>query len=188
MKKTSQLLALVSLVFLLSACTATPEPKLEVKPLPKPTVKPISIEKKLKVTATAYTSSRRETDKTPFLAAWMNKLKPGVKSIAVSRDLLTMGLGNGSMVTIDGLPGKYKVLDKMNKRWTKKIDLYMGLNRKRALQWGNKSVVIRWKKTDKELLKEYRVAEAIESARLKELALKKKESEGAFSYVTSLFS
>lgn len=66
-------------------------------------------------TATAYTSSKCETDSTPFLAAWKNQLKPGMKCIAVSRDLLAMGLGNGTEVTIDGFECKYKVLDKMNK-------------------------------------------------------------------------
>ena len=80
----------------------------------------------LAVTATAYTSHVAQTDKTPFLAAWNNVLKPGIKSIAVSRDLLTMGLKNGSIVTISGLPGEYVVLDKMNKRRKNKIDIYMG--------------------------------------------------------------
>ena len=108
-----------------------------------------SIEKKeyeLKVTATAYTSTKRQTDSTPYLAAWNNRLKPGIKSIAISRDLLAMGLGNGSIVTIDGLRGKYKVLDKMNKRWKKKIDIYMGLNHKKAIHWGKRKVTIRWKR------------------------------------------
>lgn len=104
----------------------------------------VSKEQCLEVTATAYTSSKRETDSTPFLAAWNNRLKPGMKCIAVSRDLLPMGIGNGTEVTIDGLEGKYKVLDKMNKRWEKKIDIYMGLNRKKALEWGRQSVTIRW--------------------------------------------
>ena len=98
----------------------------------------------LEVTATAYTSSKRETDSTPFLAAWKNKLEPGVKCIAVSRDLLELGLTNGCVVTIDGLEGRYKVLDKMHKRWTRKIDIYMGLDRKKALEWGKQTVTIRW--------------------------------------------
>ncbi|CAA6801783.1 MAG: FIG01205106: hypothetical protein [uncultured Sulfurovum sp.] len=118
-----------------------------------PVKKPIKKKKKkvkkhftLKVTATAYTSSVNETDDTPFLAAWNNKLTPGVKSIAISRDLLALGLKNGDKIRIDGLHGTYKVLDKMNKRWKKKIDIYMGLNRKKALQWGRKKVIIRWAK------------------------------------------
>ncbi len=98
----------------------------------------------LEVTATAYTSHKSQTDKTPYLAAWNNVLKPGTKSIAVSRDLLKMGLKNGSKVTISGLEGEYLVLDKMNKRWEKKIDIYMGNDHKAAKEWGKRIVTISW--------------------------------------------
>ena len=101
-------------------------------------------ENSLEVTSSAYTSSPGETDSTPSLAAWGDTLKPGMKSIAVSRDLIKMGLGHNATVTIDGLSGKYVVLDKMNKRWTKKIDIYMGLDKKAAKEWGKKKVVIHW--------------------------------------------
>ncbi len=100
---------------------------------------------KLRVTATAYTSHSGQTDKTPFLAAWNNRIKPGMKIIAVSRDLLTRyGLRNGSRVKIGGLRGYYTVRDKMNKRYRRRIDIYMGLDRRRALQWGRRSVTISW--------------------------------------------
>jgi len=98
----------------------------------------------MEVTATAYTSSPRETDSTPFLAAWGDTLAPGMKCIAVSRDLLKEGLVHNAEVTIEGLEGTYLVLDKMNKRWKKRIDIYMGLDRKKALQWGKKTLVIHW--------------------------------------------
>ena len=98
----------------------------------------------LEVTATAYTSSKGETDSTPFTTAWGDKLKPGMKSIAVSRDLIKMGLTHGVIVRIDGLEDEYVVLDKMNRRWKKKIDIYMGNDRKAALQWGKQKVVIHW--------------------------------------------
>lgn len=101
--------------------------------------------RKLRVTATAYSSHKAQTDKTPFLAAWNNRLRPGVKSIAVSRDMLTRyGMKNGTKVRISGLPGIYRVRDKMNKRYKKRIDIYMGLNKRRALRWGRRSVVIYW--------------------------------------------
>lgn len=100
---------------------------------------------KLRVTATAYSSHRGQTDKTPFLAAWNNRIRPGMKIIAVSRDLLTRyGLDNGSRVRIGGLRGYYVVRDKMNKRFRKRIDIYMGLDLRRALRWGRRSVVIYW--------------------------------------------
>ena len=100
---------------------------------------------RLRVTATAYSSHRGQTDSTPFLAAWNNRLRPGMKVIAVSRDLLTRyGLRNGTRVKIGGLPGYYTVRDKMNKRFRKRIDIYMGTNRRRALRWGRRSVTISW--------------------------------------------
>ena len=132
-------------IVLLSGCSIFPE-QITLKQSPDNN---FTIEKKefsLRVTASAYTSCRRETDSTPYLAAWNNRLKPKVKSIAVSRDLLKMGLTNKTKVTIDGLPGTYVVLDKMNKRWKKKIDIYMGCNLKKAIQWGKRKVTIRWKK------------------------------------------
>jgi len=96
------------------------------------------------VTATAYNSLPNQTDSTPNLAAWGNRLKPGMKSIAVSRDLIKQGLGNGARVKIKGLEGTYIVLDKMNKRWRKKIDIYMGKNVKKARKWGKQKVNISW--------------------------------------------
>jgi len=100
---------------------------------------------KLRVQATAYSSHVGQTDSTPFLAAWNNHIRPGMKIIAVSRDLITKyGLGNGKKVRIQGLPGYYTVRDKMNKRYTKRIDIYMGTNRRKALRWGRKRTVIYW--------------------------------------------
>jgi 3D (Asp-Asp-Asp) domain-containing protein len=48
-------------------------------------------------------------------------------------------------VKIEGLPGTYVVLDKMNKRWEKKIDIYMGNDKEAAIQWGKRKVTITWK-------------------------------------------
>ena len=101
--------------------------------------------KVLAVTATAYTSHVGQTDSTPNIAAWGDRLRPGMKVIAVSRDLLnTYGLKHRSKVKIRGLSGEYLVLDKMNRRWRKKIDIYMGKNKNKAFQWGRRKVVIEW--------------------------------------------
>lgn len=100
----------------------------------------------LEVTATAYNSLKGQTQGNPFETAWGDTLKEGMKAIAISRDLLDSGLTYGTKVKIEDLPGKYVVLDKMNARWTKKIDIYMGTSRKDAIDWGNKKVTITWKK------------------------------------------
>jgi 3D (Asp-Asp-Asp) domain-containing protein len=99
----------------------------------------------LKVTATAYNSLPAQTDSTPDIAAWGDRLRPGMKAIAVSRDLLNQyGLSRGDKVRIKGLEGEYVVLDKMNKRWRKKIDIYMGKDRRAAKHWGRRNVTIEW--------------------------------------------
>jgi 3D (Asp-Asp-Asp) domain-containing protein len=99
----------------------------------------------LRVTATAYTSHAAQTDSTPNIAAWNDRIEPGMKIIAVSRDLLhKYGMKRNTVVKIEGLPGTYRVLDKMNKRFTKKIDLYMGMDRRKAFQWGKRKVTIHW--------------------------------------------
>ena len=102
-------------------------------------------QQQLRVTATAYNSLPAQTDSTPNIAAWGDRLRPGMKVIAVSRDLLKKyGLKHRDKVKISGLEGEYVVLDKMNKRWRKKIDIYMGKDRRKALKWGRKNVTIRW--------------------------------------------
>jgi 3D (Asp-Asp-Asp) domain-containing protein len=98
----------------------------------------------LEVMATAYNSVPEQTDDTPDEGAWGDKLNPEIKSIAVSRDLLEMGLTKNTLVEIEGLPGQYLVLDKMNSRWEKKIDIFMGKDVDQALQWGIQRVVIKW--------------------------------------------
>ncbi len=98
----------------------------------------------LKVTATAYNSLPAQTDKHPNLAAWSDRLIPGMKAIALSRDLLAMGLTRGTKVKISGLKGEYVVLDKMHRRWHRRIDIYMGNNLKAAKRWGRRTVTISW--------------------------------------------
>ena len=67
-----------------------------------------------------------------------------MKVIAVSRDLLELGLDRGVQVEVEGLEGSYVVLDRMPSRWTRKIDIYMGVDVEAALEWGVRRVRIRW--------------------------------------------
>jgi len=97
------------------------------------------------VTASAYTSHPGQTHGDPFVAAWGDALTPDMKVIAVSRDLLREGLSRGARVKIEGLPGEYVVLDKMNKRWHDKIDIYMGEDIAAARRWGVREVRIQWR-------------------------------------------
>lgn len=98
------------------------------------------------VTASAYNSvpSQTRSGSSGAIAAWGDTLKPGMKCIAVSRDLIDSGLTHNTPVKIEGLAGTYKVKDKMNRRWTQKIDIYMGKDAEKAKNWGKKEVTIHW--------------------------------------------
>ncbi len=98
----------------------------------------------LVVTATAYNSLYGQTNGTPNIAAWGDELEPGIKAIAISRDLLDAGLTRGTRVKIEGLPGEYVVLDRMPSRWEKRIDIYRGEDVRAARHWGVREVRIHW--------------------------------------------
>ncbi len=98
----------------------------------------------ISVTANAYvTSSSKDAH-----GAWGDLLEPGMKCIAVSHDLIEMGLVHQTKVQIEGLEGDYLVLDKMHSKWEHKIDIYMGHDLDAALQWGAKKVTISWQKPE----------------------------------------
>jgi 3D (Asp-Asp-Asp) domain-containing protein len=97
------------------------------------------------VTATAYNSLAYQTSSQPNITAFGDSLKPGMKCIAVSRDLLAIGLRHNTLVTIEGLEGVYLVKDKMNRRWKNRIDIYMDNNVKAAKAWGRKKIIIKYR-------------------------------------------
>lgn len=99
----------------------------------------------LMVTASAYNSLPSQTQGDPRVGAWGDRLEPGMRALAVSRDLLRLGLRRGTRVRVEGLPGEYVVLDKMAKRWKRSIDLYMGEDVEAARAWGRRRVRIHWK-------------------------------------------
>ena len=95
------------------------------------------------VMVTAYTSSVSETDFSPWVAAWNNRLHHGDRVIAVSRDLEKLGLGNGSVVYVEGL-GLYTVRDRMNKRKRRSIDIWFETNKRAAIKFGKKRLRVYW--------------------------------------------
>lgn len=94
------------------------------------------------VTASAYNSLELQGQGNARLTAWGDTLKPGVQSIAVSRDLIKKGLDYKTPVKIEGFEGLFIVNDKMHPRWKNKIDIYMGIDKKKAMEWGRRKVVI----------------------------------------------
>ncbi|MCD2258948.1 3D domain-containing protein [Psychroserpens luteolus] len=101
--------------------------------------------KTIEVTATAYNSLAYQTSSNPHITAFGDSLKPGLRYIAVSRDLLKNGLVHNTPVKIEGVEGTYLVKDKMNRRWRKRIDIYMGTDVKAAKEWGRRKVNISYR-------------------------------------------
>ena len=98
------------------------------------------------VIASAYNATEAQTKKGNIgLTAWGHQLQADDKALAVSRDLIDEGLGNGARVRIEGLKGTWIVRDKMNKRWKQKIDIFMGDDEAKAREWGVQEVTIRWR-------------------------------------------
>src|SRR3990172_528691 len=70
----------------------------------------------LTVTATAYNSVPEQTHGDPHDAAWGDVLVPGTRAIAVSPDLVALGLRRGVRIRIAGFPGAGKGLHTMPSR------------------------------------------------------------------------
>ncbi len=98
----------------------------------------------LEVTVSAFNSVSWQTDSLHNIAAWGDTLQPGMKCIAVSRDLIARGIGYNTPVKIEGMPGMYLVKDKMHNRWRNKVDIYMGKDVKAAREFGRKKLRIRY--------------------------------------------
>ncbi|NNC69314.1 MAG: 3D domain-containing protein [Flavobacteriaceae bacterium] len=100
--------------------------------------------KELEVKATAYNSTKAQTFGNPSIAAWGDTLKPGMKCIAISRDLIALGIQHNTPVKIEGLDGIFLVKDKMHRRKRKQIDIYLGKDIKKAKAWGVKRLKIKY--------------------------------------------
>jgi len=100
--------------------------------------------KSLEVTATAYNSVPSQTQGNPVIAAWGDSLKPGMRSIAVSRNLIALGLKHNTPIKIEGFDSIFLVKDKMHSRWRNRIDIYMGTDVQKAKTWGRKKLTIQY--------------------------------------------
>ena len=96
------------------------------------------------VTTSAYNSVSSQTAGDAHIGAWGDELKPGMKAVAVSRDLEELGLTHGVEVKIDGLDGTYRVMDRTASRMSSTVDIYMGEDVEAAREWGRKEVTIYW--------------------------------------------
>ena len=104
----------------------------------------------IKVKASAYNSVPYQTrpGSSGDITAWGDTLVDSIPSIAISRDLLDSGLVYGTMVKIHGYTQNFIVNDKMNKRYTKRIDIHFGKDIKAARKFGVKRLNICWQIPD----------------------------------------
>ena len=114
-------------------------PRPQPAPVPAPTA-----HHGLTVTATAYNSLPSQGVGHGTHGAWGDRLSPGMKTVAISHDLIALGLTRGMQVEIEGLEGVYTVMDRLPKRWSRRIDIYMGKDVRSARRWGKRRVQIRW--------------------------------------------
>lgn len=126
------------LIFLLVSCSEEPKKKSEYH------------WDSMVVTASAYNSTVRQTSNNPHITAFGDSLKPGMKYIAVSRDLLRKGLKHNTPVVIEGFKGIYLVKDKMHFKWRNHIDIYMGEDIEAAREWGRRKVCIDYRLPNEE--------------------------------------
>lgn len=97
--------------------------------------KAVSSPNVLNVTVTAYNPVEDQCDEDPLIAASMRKVREG--TVAVSRDLFDQGWVFGKKVRIEGL-GIFEINDLMNKRYSKRIDIFMW-DEGKARQFGKRA-------------------------------------------------
>ena len=97
----------------------------------------------LQVDATGFKSLTGQTDAQPHVTASGERLRPGLRALAVSADLEEARLTFRTRVEIEGY-GEWVVLDRMAPRWRRTIDLYLGDDEDAARSFGRRSVKIRW--------------------------------------------
>lgn len=88
------------------------------------------------VVVTAYNPVVAQTDNTPEITASNKRVRPGI--VALSRDLeQEFGFRFGDTVVIEGI-GCFVFEDRMNKRWTRRVDILMH-SREAARKFGVQS-------------------------------------------------
>lgn len=93
-------------------------------------------EKEIKTASfTAYTLSPEETDSSPTIGAWGDDLSKQGKECIVATRLYP----RNTIIYIEGLQRKCKVLDKTGKKYADRIDILFP-DRKSALQFGIKKL------------------------------------------------
>jgi len=100
------------------------------------------------VLATIYHADPAQTNADYLTTASLKKIDEsnpaGHRWIAVSRDLEKLGFTMGTRVCIENageMDGEWTIEDRMNKRWTKRIDFLVNKSMKYG-KWGNVKIYV----------------------------------------------
>ena len=71
-----------------------------------------------------------------------------MNAVAISRDLMDLGLGHNDKIKIQGFDSIFTIKDKMHYRWRKRVDIFMGKDIQKAKNFGRKKLEIYYLKKD----------------------------------------
>ena len=94
------------------------------------------------VTVTAYNSDAGQTDSTPCQGAHGRVCGRDWGVVAISRDLERHFPPHSKLCLSGGISGCFTVMDRMNPRWHRKVDIYVGKSRKEAFRVGHRKAII----------------------------------------------
>lgn len=96
------------------------------------------------VTVGAFSIGLRGPDDEPIRGKWGDELKPGIKALAVSPDLVARGLSRGTRVRIEGMPSSYRVRDQLADGTRERVEIFMGTDAASVERFGEHRMQIWW--------------------------------------------
>jgi len=149
MKKLIFIVVLIVLVYPLKLTSVQLDPILINIKVNKEIIGKIPIINSRNVRTTAYNALESQTDSTPTICAWGDKIHEGV--VAISRDLEKLGLIRNKKIYIEKKGNKI-VKDRMHRRKRNQIDIFME-SKKKAEKFGRQTLNIVWIKSHIEICK-----------------------------------
>jgi hypothetical protein len=92
----------------------------------------------------AFAIELRDPRDEPWRGSWGDELRPGMKALAVSPDLVQRGLGRGTRVRIEGMPPSYRVRHQLGADTRERIEIFMGTDADAARRWHERRARIWW--------------------------------------------
>jgi hypothetical protein len=96
------------------------------------------------LTVAAFSIALRGPGEDPVRGKWGDELKPGIKAVAVSPDLVARGLSQGTRVRIEGLPSAYRVRDQLPDGTRERIEIFMGTDAASVARFGEQRMRVWW--------------------------------------------